>query len=168
MITNLTTPIVSLLEQVQDLLEQLSDQQFTQSLPVLSGASIGQHARHILEFYVTLVNGYEEGLINYDARKRDPAIETDRRFAIQCLRYIINQVMRDDKPLHIQGDYGIEEGNAFTIPTNYCRELMYNLEHTVHHMAFIRIGVSAFSSVVLTRDFGIAISTMKYRSVCAR
>ncbi|MEO8173152.1 MAG: hypothetical protein ABI581_08720 [Sediminibacterium sp.] len=168
MITKLTDPIINLLTQVQALLDQLSDQQFIVSMDVLSGASLGQHTRHILEFYLELIRQYDEGKINYDARERNHTIESDRSIAINCLQFIIDHIERDDKQLLIMGDYGIKDQQVFTIPTNYYRELMYNLEHTVHHMAFMRIGVNAVSPIVLAEDFGVAVSTVKYRNACAR
>ena len=37
-----------------------------------SDGSIGQHTRHIIEFYECFSEGLDKGLINYDARRRNP------------------------------------------------------------------------------------------------
>jgi hypothetical protein len=53
------------------------------------------------------------------------------------------------------------------MPTNYYREMAYNLEHTIHHMALIRTGINDVSRISVPENFGVAISTMKYRKQCA-
>ena len=75
---------------------------------------------------------------------------------------------RKDKPLLlIAEDYGIELAPV-NIKTNYYRELAYNLEHTIHHMALIRVGIAEVSSLSVPENFGVAYSTLKFRERCAQ
>ncbi|WP_114941652.1 DinB family protein [Mucilaginibacter endophyticus] len=164
----LAQPISNLLEQLQYIIDELSPIQYTQPIKLLSQSSIGQHTRHILEFFIELSKGYETGMVDYDKRVRDKSIEADKDFAIATIRRIGTSIQKPDKELLLQAEYGDGEAHSTQVFSNYYRELVYNLEHTVHHMALIRIGVNAVSNVVIPDEFGVAASTLKYRKACAR
>ncbi|WPU98195.1 hypothetical protein SNE26_19415 [Mucilaginibacter sp. cycad4] len=164
----LKEPISNLLEQLQYVIDELSPLQYTQPVKLLSQSSIGQHTRHILEFFIELNKGYETGMVDYDKRIRNKAIEADRDFAITTIRQVEANIQKPDKELILQAEYGESEAHSAQVFSNYYRELVYNLEHTVHHMALIRIGVNAISDVVIPDEFGVAASTLKYRKACAQ
>ena len=42
---------VAILSQLEEVVEQLTNDSYCNTMEVFSGASIGQHIRHILEFY---------------------------------------------------------------------------------------------------------------------
>jgi hypothetical protein len=48
------------------------------------------------------------------------------------------------------------------VPSTVARELQYLLSHTIHHHALIGT-ICASLAVALPKDFGIALSTLKYR-----
>jgi hypothetical protein len=164
----ITDPIRSLISQLEEMLEGLTDEEYKGKIGLLSNASIGQHTRHIIEFFVELLRGYENGTVNYDQRKRDAGIETNRIYARNVLQVISISLDYEDKPLTLVVDFGAGEESTCKVPTNFSRELVYNLEHTVHHMALLRIAVNAVSHVPLPANFGVAISTIKYRNACAQ
>ncbi len=164
----LKEPISNLLEQLQYVIDELSPLQYTQPVKLLSQSSIGQHTRHILEFFIELNKGYETGIVDYDKRVRNKAIEADKDFAITTILQVEANVQKPDKVLILQAGYGEGEAHSAQVFSNYYRELVYNLEHTVHHMALIRIGVNAISNVVIPDEFGVAASTLKYRKACAQ
>jgi hypothetical protein len=164
----LKSPVINLLEQLQQVLAALSDQQYTTPVALLSHATIGQHTRHIIEFYAALQEGYDNGVVNYDKRKRDFFIESDRSFAIAMLVEIAHEVDRPDKELSLVVDFNRGAEDRVQVTTNYFRELIYNLEHTIHHMALLRIGIGAISEIRLPGEFGVAASTLKFRLACAQ
>jgi hypothetical protein len=50
------------------------------------------------------------------------------------------------------------------VETTALRELVYNIEHAVHHMAIMKIGVREIASYIgLSSDFGIAASTIRHK-----
>ena len=164
----LKQPITNLLDQLYSVLYQLTNAQFTQPVTVLSGATIGQHTRHILEFYIELNKGYCSGSVDYDQRERNPAIENGKYTAMEQLQDIMESLGQSDKELLLMVNYNDAGAHPTSIGTNYYRELVYNLEHTVHHMALIRIGINAVAEIEIPAGFGIAASTLKFRQACAQ
>ena len=73
---------INVLDQLQEVLEKLMDDQFIAKCEALGGSSIGQHVRHLLEFFVCLESGLATGTVNYDKRKRDLMLENDRFAAL--------------------------------------------------------------------------------------
>ncbi len=167
-VLQVTAPLTGLLMQLQDLLETLSDEQYVRQIKLLSNATLGQHTRHIIEFFQELNAGYTSGKVNYDKRKRDYRIETSRSCAIDSLTRVISLLDKEDRRLTLTIDYSNDTEELGSVETNYSRELVYNLEHTVHHMALLRIGVNAVSTIVLPGEFGVAISTLKHRNACVQ
>jgi hypothetical protein len=157
---------------------QLQPGEFTQPSRALSGHTVGQHVRHIIELFQALENGYDQGIVNYEKRKRDKAIENDIDLACRLLDQILADLSRPDKSLLLEASY--EEGPSgsstapglsqpMTLSTNYYREIAYNLEHTIHHMALIRIGIRDTGSALdLPESYGIASSTIQFHRKCAQ
>ena len=154
--------------QLTDSLDQLTAAEYSQSSKILFNASIGQHVRHIIELYICLYNGYETGTVNYEKRKRDIRIETDKGLANELMQMICNNIDKPDKELLLDSNYDEQSTDSIIVTTNYYRELLYNLEHTVHHMALIRVGINEVSSITIPEGFGVATSTIKYQKSCAQ
>jgi uncharacterized damage-inducible protein DinB len=149
-------------------LDQLDAVQYAQECRTLSNASIGKHLRHVIELFQSLEKGYAEGVVNYEKRKRDTRIENDKDFALSLLHEIHNNLDKPDKQLILESSYDEDSDELITISTNYNREVMYNLEHTIHHMALIRVGINEVSEIQLPENYGVASSTVKYRQTCAQ
>jgi hypothetical protein len=157
--------IYKTLTELSSLLSQLSDDDYCCPCHELSNATIGEHTRHIIEMFQCLENQYESGIINYDNRKRDCTIQTNTVLAKQCIDIILNQVDKENKELQLQQ---IVDGEELLIQSNYQRELLYNLEHCIHHQALIKVAIIQTNSVAIDEDFGVARSTIEYRKQCAQ
>ena len=149
-------------------LEQLSNEQYSRECSTLSNATIGKHLRHIIELFQSLEKGYASGIVNYDNRKRDKRIETDKEFALSLLSEIEDGLNKEDKDLILESSYDEDSNEVLTIRTNYIREVAYNLEHTIHHMALIRVGINDVSAIELPENYGVASSTIRHRQECAQ
>lgn len=164
----LLKPIEETFIQLADAMERLTDEEYTQPSKILFNATIGQHVRHIIELFQCLAAGYADGVVNYEKRKRDYRIETDKAFACSLLRKIFRTINRPNKRMDLEAEDYTDTAILATIPSNYYREIAYNLEHTIHHMALIRVGICDVSAVTLPSGFGVAYSTIKYREQCAQ
>lgn len=164
----LKQPIQNVFVQLTESIHQLSDAEYTKQCPELFHATIGQHVRHIIELFQCLEQGYEKGRVNYEKRKRDYRIETDKEFASAMLKDIYDNISKPNKAILLEAEDYEDNAEPVCIPSNYYREVAYNLEHTIHHMALIRVGVNSVSSVQLPDQFGVAYSTIKFREQCAQ
>ncbi|MBF02453.1 MAG: hypothetical protein CMP76_04065 [Flavobacterium sp.] len=151
--------------EISILLDQLDNPKYTFCNPELSEATIGEHIRHIIEMYQCLISDYEFGTINYDKRKRNLAIQNSIEEAKLAINIILETITLPNKELFLED--GLQEAN-FRVQTNYFRELLYNLEHSIHHQALIKVAVLKYKEVSLPENFGIAKSTIEYKSQCAQ
>jgi hypothetical protein len=154
--------------QLKHTLEHLSEEEYCMPSKHLNNSTIGQHTRHIIEMFVCLNQGYETGTVNYESRKRDPIIETNKVVAASLLNQIISSLDKTDKPLFLEGSYNEHSEELMRFETNYHREVVYNLEHTIHHMALIRVGLREMNIQHLSESFGVAPSTAKHKKTCAQ
>jgi hypothetical protein len=72
------------------------------------------------------------------------------------------QICMLDCEEHGQGDY--------LVSSTVGRELIYNIEHTIHHLAIVKIALKAIlPSLELPEHFGVAPSTIRHRQeACAQ
>jgi uncharacterized damage-inducible protein DinB len=162
---NLRQACSGILTQLTDVVTQINEHDFTKPAETLSNSTIGQHIRHTLEFFLCFQQGYNNGVINYDKRAHDKLIESDKFIALLAIERIRSFIGTfTDKPLKLEVGYELVNDNFVTIETTSTRELVYNIEHAVHHMAIIKIGIREIASYIkLAPDFGIAASTIRYK-----
>jgi len=152
------------LNELVGLLGQLSDEQYAKPCAALSKATIGQHTRHIVEMFQCLLNNYDSGVINYDERERNIAMQSDTDYAIFAIKAILAAIDKPNKPLLLRQAIN---GDEVSIESNYNRELLYNLEHCIHHQALIKVALLE-CDVLVNSNFGVAPSTIEYRKQCVQ
>lgn len=153
------------LDAIFRLIDTLDEAQFVQPQPLLSGNSLGKHIRHVLELLDELLNGYEIAYVNYDNRIRSLALENSPEKAkskiIDCSLKL--KAITEDRSLALGALCGIGEQDEINLWSSFNRELIYNIEHAVHHMAILQIAIQDSKWVELPADFGLAYSTRKHQ-----
>jgi hypothetical protein len=156
------------LNQLKNSIEQLSEIEYKNPLPILNQSSIGMHVRHILEFYSCLFKGLELGVVNYDNRERNLDLQEKKAKAIDTINMIIQTIGTLDESNSVDLEYCCDSDDCnqgvICIKTNVGRELLYNLEHTIHHKAIIKIAfVTIQKKELLPPNYGVAPSTIRHQ-----
>jgi hypothetical protein len=157
--------VSSVLNQLKGVLIKISDDDYTRPIPLLSESTVGQHVRHTLEFFICLEEGCKSGIINYDDRKRNKMIESDLSVSIAVIDRLLHDLtqVQARKDLLLEGTYESDSTKTFKVATNAERELVYNIEHAIHHMALLKIGIKYLRpGLEIPRSFGVASSTIRY------
>ena len=165
---NLLHHNIEKLEEISELTNSLSSELYAKKFNYLSEATIGQHIRHILEFYIEFENGLTNRNINYDKRKRDLNLETNLSYCAKELNRIIEFIntINKDEAIEVVVNYS-DEGDDLLLKSSLYRELAFLVEHTVHHMAIFKPAL-ILENISISDTFGLAASTKKYRNSCAQ
>lgn len=132
----------------------------------ISTASIGQHVRHIIDFYDCFTQGLIANFIDYDLRSRLSILEVDVNAAIDKL----NDIHTSLQHLKQYSDHDLSIRNAIstvhtTLEANSStsRELLFLHGHATHHLAIIAI-LFRTNKIDVDENFGKAPSTIAYES----
>lgn len=163
---NLNEACKDILKQLEAVLNNIKEEDFKKPIPTLNNSTIGQHIRHTLEFFTCLMHNCENGVVNYDKRDHDRLIETDKDLALTVIDDINSFLDKAeaDTELVLEVNYSFSDDILTKIKTSLSRELAYNIEHAIHHMAIIKIGLKEIASYIsVPGHFGVAVSTIKYQ-----
>lgn len=162
----MTEVVSGTLSQMKAFLDALDTERYKEPLDIFSNSSIGQHTRHVIEFFQCLIEQAPSGIINYEKRQRNCLIEENPKHASQIIDEIVESLLSGQisSELFLETEYGEDQHTSIKVPTTLDRELIYNIEHAIHHLAMIRMGLKVVApEIELPYGFGIAPSTLKHR-----
>jgi uncharacterized damage-inducible protein DinB len=156
---------VHAISQLVQLLDQIPGALYRQCFGARKQHVIGKHVRHIIDHYSALLaatSGAGE-LLDYENRRRDLSLETDRRAArhfLQTIMYAFRCPFKgpSDRELFMRHN---SAGEYQTVKTSVERELVFLASHTIHHMAIIGM-LTEQAGVEISADFGVHPSTLRY------
>lgn len=164
---------IAVLQDSKVYLESIHHAVYCADQKVLLGASIGKHTRHFIEYFQCLLDQIQDPhpVICYAKRKRDLRIESDPDCALKTIQLISSRIEGLHHDRACQMDYSEHNPNAgdANTPSSLERELLYNIDHTIHHLALIRIGLEAIApEIELPDSFGYMPSTLHVQAACAQ
>ncbi len=145
---------------LHDVVERLSESQYVKPVKHLSGATIGEHCRHILEMIGCLENGIKSGEVDYFYRIRNLSLQQDRSLAITRIKELLHIEFAGDGDISIKSN----SANPERINTTVVREWLYLLEHTIHHLALIRVGLIELNVNIIQDDLGVSYATRMFKA----
>ncbi|HHM20683.1 MAG TPA: DinB family protein [Bacteroidetes bacterium] len=155
-----------IIEQIIEVLEKLTEEQYGRPLPLFNGSSIGQHFRHIYDFYHCLCKAAPDGRIDYADRERDALIETSPVYAARAFHEIGRSCTKltEEDSVEVLADFSADFNTPRPlIHSTIARELMYAYDHAVHHLAIIKMGLkTGCPDVRIGQQVGVAPSTIKH------
>lgn len=133
------------------------------------GGTVGGHVRHVMDHVRNLLDGFGSGVINYEVRRRGDAAESspaDAVVVIASLRARASSSLQDESGVVRVSAMVSREGGMVAASSTLGREIVYVVDHTVHHMAMIRMMLER-AGIVCPAGFGLAAGTPT-AGTCAR
>jgi hypothetical protein len=125
---------------------------------------VGAHLRHVIEHYEALLHPATAGVVDYDQRPRDRALEHDPGVAqhrVQTLQRRVSLLQGTplDAPLKVHGLCGLTGEFRYTTASTLCRELVFVASHAIHHFALLQAHCKQHG-INVGAEFGRAPSTV--------
>lgn len=165
---NATQALVPVVRQINHVLAQLAPADYYRPLPEFAGSSLGQHFRHILEFFQCLERGTDAGMVDYASRERNLLYETDPALTAEAFGMFADALENFDcqQVVSVRAEFGTESRPVYDSTVG--RELMFVYDHAIHHLAMIKVGLRCqFPAVNADADLGVSPSTLKFRQAAA-
>jgi uncharacterized damage-inducible protein DinB len=127
-------------------------------------AGIGQHVRHVLDHYRAFTNGIDHRCVDYNFRTRDSAEEQDACFAESNIDTLIQWLEAFNVPseeISVISEISLLEQQSEVLTSNAERELLYLINHSIHHMAYASLLANA-KGVFVPREIGLAPGTASF------
>src|SRR6266487_2138763 len=161
----LIAAVAEVLRQGESLLRALDDEKYRRKLRPAFNSAVGEHYRHCLDHFQSLLDGLDADEVNYDHRKRDPRIENDRKFALSETHRILSACQSIPEnflgcPINVRSKVNYEIDEAPLIASTVGREFMYAVAHAIHHYALIAV-MCELMTLPLPARFGVAPAALK-------
>ena len=126
--------------------------------------TIGKHIRHVVDHFVAYKHGLEKNLINYNQRSRNSVVETDPQRAKNSINEVLEWFgahSESEQDVEVISEIDSFRAQDYTFASNTARELLYLINHTIHHAAYIKL-LARTHNIELPEHIGIAPCTATY------
>ena len=154
----------SCLGQVETILDIIDKDSSDRAETTYRNRSLGKHVRHIIDHILAFKAAEKSGLLDYDRRNRGSDIEvnweTAREFLAGVREWLVNAEPRC-LPLRVKSEIDCLASVSELFESNSDRELLYLINHTIHHIAYMRLLMER-EGYQLPEHIGLSPSTASY------
>lgn len=123
---------------------------------------LGSHTRHIVDHFVALLQGIDNGVIDYNRRNRDSVIESQVNQGLLAIEQLVSQIEQvADGPIEVISEIDCYQTVSQRFSSTVHRELLYLINHTIHHTAYMKLLVKPYH-LTLPEGIGIAPGTASF------
>lgn len=122
---------------------------------------VGRHLRHVLDHFLALRRGLEEGLVDYNLHHRNNPVERKparARAQLAGIRSWCEVLEMAECELAVVSEIDIRATPSECFRSNLPRELLYLINHSIHHAAHIRLLLSGMG-IAMPAHIGLAPGT---------
>lgn len=158
---------LEIVQQAKGYLQSVSAKDYQQIMKPHFAGSAGAHMRHILDHYLALEHGWQQGYVDYNKRNRFSDIESDPSLALakwQHIEHWLEQVCCTEleRPLDVVCETSLSHQEFVTTRSTLARELVFVSSHAIHHFSLIGV-ISSLQGNSIEANFGVAPATATFR-----
>jgi uncharacterized damage-inducible protein DinB len=127
-------------------------------------AGIGQHVRHVLDHYKAFQSGLSLLCVDYNQRHRNGLEETRPEVAlsqVSNLKQWLRELDITNQNVDVISEINVRVTESQAMQSNIERELLYLINHSIHHMAYASLLASQLGTS-LPHHIGLAPGTATY------
>jgi len=165
---------INILAQAKSYLHSITSEQYREVIAPLFISSAGQHIRHILDHYVSIMDALCSGVVDYDKRRRGAPVETDIDVALHQIAEIeiflrSLTALQLQQSIKLSTEVSVDEKLVEVVDSSLMREIVFVGSHAIHHFAMIE-QISKAQKSSTPKQFGIAPATATFMrgDKCAR
>ena len=154
----------SCLGQVETMLDLIEQDSSDRAKTAYRNRSLGKHVRHIVDHILAFKAAQKSGLLDYDRRNRGSDIEVNWETARQFLAGVqewLAHAEHQNQPLKVKSEIDCQASVSELFESNSDRELLYLINHTIHHIAYMRLLMER-EGYQLPEHIGLAPGTASY------
>lgn len=153
-------------EQAKKFLDDITPENYQMVIKPHFASSAGAHMRHVLDHYLALKDGLNQGLVNYNKRNRYSNVESCPQTALQqweVIEHWLSEVSQLDAnmPIAVVCETSVNETQNTQTQSTLARELVFVASHAIHHFSLLAV-INSLLGNKGEVNFGVAPSTATY------